>query len=150
MNITFTSLWFWLGFGVLLIILEVLFGAHFFLFWLGAVSLMVSVITWLFPDVHWHYQLLIFALGSLISIIGWRQFIKHHPFNKVTSTLNRRMQQYMGRSFTLEDPIVNGIGRIKVGDTYWRVEGPNLSAGTDVIVVGVDGVTLKVKQKIDY
>lgn len=148
MDINLAPIWFWLGFGVLLIILEVLFGAHFFLFWLGAVSLVVSAITWLFPVVHWNYQLLIFALGALISIIAWRQFIKSHPYKNGNSKLNRRMQQYVGRSFTLEDPIVNGIGRVKVGDTYWRVEGPNLSAGTEVVVVGTDGVTLKVKEKL--
>jgi membrane protein implicated in regulation of membrane protease activity len=147
MDMNFVPIWFWLGLAVLLIILEVLFGAHFFLFWLGTVSLVVSAITWFLPEVHWQYQLLIFALGALISIIAWRQFIKSHPFKDEHSTLNRRMQQYVGRTFTLEDPIVNGIGRVKVGDTYWRVEGPNLAAGTEVIVVGVEGVTLKVKEK---
>jgi membrane protein implicated in regulation of membrane protease activity len=59
--------------------------------------------------------------------------------------LNRRGQQYTGRIFTLDHPIVNGVGKIDVDDSTWRVKGPDLEAGTRVRVVGVDGVVFVVE-----
>ena len=54
--------------------------------------------------------------------------------------LTRRAQQYIGRTFNLIEPIVNGTGKIHVDDSTWRVKGPDLPAGTHVRVTGVDGV----------
>ena len=45
----------------------------------------------------------------------------------------------------MEGPIVNGRGRIRVDDTYWRAEGQDQPAGARVRVVAVDGVVLKVE-----
>jgi membrane protein implicated in regulation of membrane protease activity len=52
--------------------------------------------------------------------------------------------QLIGQSFDLIDPIVNGRGSIKTGDTIWRVEGPELPQGARIEVVGADGTLLKV------
>jgi membrane protein implicated in regulation of membrane protease activity len=59
--------------------------------------------------------------------------------------LNQRGQQYTGRIFTLDQPIVNGVGKVEVDDSSWRVKGPDLPAGTHVQVVGVDGVVFVVE-----
>ena len=58
--------------------------------------------------------------------------------------LNRRGEQYIGRTLTLDEPIVNGQGKIRVDDTTWKVEGDDMPAGTRVTVIGVDSVVLKV------
>ena len=42
------------------------------------------------------------------------------------------------------EPIVNGTGRIRAGDTTWRVTGPDAGSGRRVRVVSVDGPTLNV------
>lgn len=55
----------------------------------------------------------------------------------------------MGRTFTLSEPIINGRGKINVDDSTWRVEGPDLPAGTPVLVIGVDSVTLKITRVQD-
>ena len=44
----------------------------------------------------------------------------------------------------LDQPIANGRGRIKVGDAFWAVTGPDLPAGHAVRVIAVDGMDLKV------
>ncbi|MGI9504126.1 MAG: NfeD family protein [Geminicoccaceae bacterium] len=41
-------------------------------------------------------------------------------------------------------PIVNGRGRIKLGDGTWAVTGPDLPAGHMVEIVGAEGALLKV------
>ena len=60
--------------------------------------------------------------------------------------LNRRGEQYVGRRLTLDEPIVNGRGQVKVDNSTWRVEGADLPAGTPVIVTGVRGTILNVER----
>ncbi len=47
--------------------------------------------------------------------------------------------------FTLEKPIVDGIGTIRIEDTVWRVSGPSLPAGSRVKVARADGAELEVE-----
>jgi len=143
------SYWLWFGFAALLVILELVLGTSFFLLCLGIIALLVGVMVWLFPLVVWEYQLLFFAIGSIVSVSLWKIYFKAHPAKSDRPHLNRRAEQYVGRVFTLSEPIVNGRGKIRVDDSSWRVEGPDLPAGTKVLVVGVDSVILKVKQKSD-
>jgi len=139
--------WLWLGFSAFLIIFEVLLGASFFLLWLGIIAAIVGITVWLIPSLLWQYQLLIFALGAISSIMMWHHYLKVHPEKNGKSTLNRRAEQYIGRVFTLSEPIENGRGKIRVDDSSWQVEGPELPLNAKVKVVGVDGVILKVEAK---
>ena len=41
--------------------------------------------------------------------------------------------------------IENGRGIVRLDDSIWTVEGPDLPVGTQVLIVGADGVLLKVK-----
>ena len=58
--------------------------------------------------------------------------------------LNRRAEQFIGQRYTLETAIVGGKGKVRIGDSPWLAEGPDLPAGAEVEVVGVDGTTVKV------
>ena len=53
--------------------------------------------------------------------------------------------QYVGQVFTLDSPIQDGRGRLKISDTTWPISGENLPAGTVVKVTGADGIALKVE-----
>jgi len=140
--------WAWFGAAVVLVILDVVFGANFFLLWIGLLAAGLGGIVALFPALSLEIQMMIFAVGSLLSIGAWRSYLKHHATKTDRPTLNRRAEQYIGRTFSLSEAIVNGRGKIEVDDSSWRVEGAELPLGTRVIVVGVDGVILKV-QKVE-
>jgi membrane protein implicated in regulation of membrane protease activity len=137
--------WHWFALALILGILDVTFGANFFFVWCGAAAALVAVLLLIVPSLTWEYQFLIFGIGVMTSLLFWRQYLKTHPKNKDASTLNRRAAQYIGRVFTLEEPIVNGRGKVRVDDTIWRVEGTDLPIGEKVKVVSVDGVVLKVE-----
>ncbi len=49
------SFWDWLGFGTLLLIIEVLGTGGYFL-WLGLSAALIGVLTWLFPGLDWRGQ----------------------------------------------------------------------------------------------
>jgi len=149
LSMTSSTFWFWFGVTALLIIMELLFSTSFFFLWLGIVSAVVGVIVWSMPNLSWQFQILLFAVGSIISLLLWRQYWKTHHTKTDRPTLNRRAEQYVGRTFTLSEPIINGRGKINVDDSTWRVEGPDLPAGTPVLVIGVDSVTLKITRVQD-
>ncbi|MGA7981151.1 MAG: NfeD family protein [Chromatiaceae bacterium] len=135
--------WHWLVLGIVLIILEVLAPAAFFM-WLAMAAGVVAVLLTAFPAMTWQLQLVLYAVVSVLSVILGRRFLTRHPIKSDEPTLNRRGHQYVGRVFTLEQPVVNGVGKIRVDDTTWKICGADCAVGTKVRVTGVDGVVLVV------
>jgi len=72
------------------------------------------------------------------------KYLRKHPLESERPLLNERGVQLIGQSFDLIDPIVNGRGSVKIGDSIWRVAGPELPKGARIKVVGADGTLLKV------
>ncbi len=52
--------------------------------------------------------------------------------------------RFIGQSLTLEKPIRDGSGKVRLGNRDWIVRGPNLPSGARVRVTGVDGTILLV------
>ncbi len=137
--------WHWWIAGVALALLEVLAPGAFFL-WLGIAAGLTGLLLLLIPGMGWEIELLLFAGLAVIVTVAGRAYLRRHPIDTDDSTLNRRAEQYVGRVFTLEQPIANGRGRVKVDDTVWRVAGEDMPAGLPVRVIGVDGAILKVEK----
>ena len=136
--------WHWWILAGLLLLIEVMAPGFFFL-WLAMAAGIVGLAMLLAPDIGWQYQLMIFSGLALISIIGFRKFQKAIPAETDQPTLNRRGSQYVGRTFTLDQPVVNGMGVLRVDDTTWRIAVQDLPAGSKVRVTGVDGVVLQIE-----
>lgn len=139
--------WHWFVASIILVIIDVLLGTSFFFLWLGAAAATVGTIL-VFVNISWEYQFLIFAIEAIVSTFFWRKYLKKNRVVSDKPSLNRRSEQYVGRTFTLEEPIVNGRGKIKVDDSSWKVQGEDMPAGSKITVDSVDGVVLHVK-KID-
>jgi membrane protein implicated in regulation of membrane protease activity len=90
-------------------------------------------------------QWIVFALLSLAAVaVGWQWKRRHPPGASDQPLLNQRAVQLIGRVFPLDTPIVDGRGRIKVGDAFWQVAGSDLPQGTRVRVAGIEGLLLRV------
>ena len=139
--------WHWWILALGLIILETVLPGTFFL-WMGISAIVLGLLAWVIPDMSWEMQLMLFAILSLVSIIGWRMWQRRHPEESDQPNLNRRGEQYVGRVFTLETPIENGFGKVRVGDTLWRVKGGEAPGGSKVKVTSVDGVILVVEPAV--
>lgn len=144
---TFTY-WQWWILGCVLLIFELLLPAI-FLIWIGLAAIVVGVLVLLVPGLPSEWQLLSFAILSAGFIpLGRHYFIttrvkSDHPL------LGKRGQQYVDRVLTLEEPIVDGVGRVNVDDGSWRVQGEDAPLGTRVRVIGVSSATLIVKRLPD-
>ncbi len=144
MTLASLSHWHWFILAVALVILEVFAPGAFFL-WLGIAAGVVGALVYTMPSLGWEYQVLAFSVLSVISIVVWRKFFRTEPADTDQPTLNRRGEQYVGRTFTLSEPIVNGSGKIHVDDTTWKIHGKDCPPGSQVKVTGVNGTILNVK-----
>jgi inner membrane protein len=134
--------WNWLIFGFILMALE-LAAPGVFMFWLGLAALLVGLLSFVFTP-SWQTQLLMFAVFSVAAVPLWRRFAQKSTASKSNPFLNRRTDALVGREFTLEKPIVDGSGTVRIDDTIWRVAGPDAPAGSRVRVVRADGASLTV------
>lgn len=139
--------WYWLIFGFLLMALEVVAPAM-VLMWFGFGAIVTGIALWLFPSMAIGWQLLTFGVVSLGSVIGWRKspYFREESVTSDKPELGNRLTSHIGKQYTLTEAIINGRGSIRVGDTSWRVTGPELPAGTRVKVTGVEGVIFTVEQ----
>lgn len=136
--------WSWIVAGLVLLALEI-FVPGGFLLWLGISGMVVGVITLLTP-LSWPLQWLIFGVLALVTITLWIRFNRNRQSVSDRPYLNRRADRYVGHEAVLEQAILQGFGRIILGDTVWRVAGPDLPAGTRVRIVGSDGNVLRVER----
>jgi membrane protein implicated in regulation of membrane protease activity len=140
--------WSWIVLGAVLLALEILVPGV-FLLWIGIAAILTGALSlqllWL--DVWgWQVQVLVFLVLSLVSAyIGTRVMGKSDGSDTDEPLLNRRAEQLVGRTATLEEAIVNGHGRIRLGDTLWRVSGPDLPAGRRVRVTAAQNAQLVVE-----
>ena len=137
--------WHWWIFGGILLLVEVMAPSFFFL-WLAIAAAVVGLLMLLVPELDWQYQIMVFSGLSVVSIALFRKYQRANPVPTDQPALNRRGEQYIGRNFTLQDPVSNGVGVLRVDDTTWRISGEDLPAGTPVTVTGTDGVILKVER----
>jgi len=134
--------WNWWLLGVVFMAIEAMVPGFFFL-WMGVAALLVGLLLTLLP-MAWTWQVMLFAVLSVGSIVAWRLRLRRHPTQTQDSLLNRRGHQYVGRVFTLEAPVVNGYGKVRVNDSTWKVAvDQDCPAGVKLRIVDADGVILK-------
>lgn len=146
MDIQHLAFWHWLVFGVLLMALEVFVPAM-LVMWFGFGAIVTGLLLWLIPDMGLSWQLLIFAVVSGVSVLGWRKSrFREENISSDSPDLNNRLHSHIGKEYVLTEAIINGRGTMRVGDTAWRVTGEDLPSGTRVRVTGVDGVLFTVEK----
>jgi len=135
--------WSWIIAGLVLLALELVVPGG-ILLWMG-ISGIVTGLMIIFQPVGWPLQWLIFGVLSLVSITVWLRYNRSRPTPTDRPYLNRRTDQLIGQEAVLEQPIVQGFGRVALGDTVWRVSGPDLPLGSRVRITGSSGAVLVVE-----
>ena len=135
--------WAWIILGIILIGIELVAPGAFFL-WLGLAAIVTGLIDAVL-GLSWQASALLFALLCVAAVILGRAVTRSKTQDEPQAEmLNQRGQSLVGRVFTLEAPIKNGEGRIRVDDSSWRVTGADRFAGAKVRVVRIEGSTLVV------
>jgi len=135
--------WHWWVLGIVCLTLEIFAPGAIFI-WFAASAGVLGFLVLLLPDLSWQVQITLFSILSIISILSWHKYRQKVPESNPYPTLNKRGEELVGRSFTLDEPIVNNYGKIRVDDTMWKINGPNAEVGQQIKVVSIDGTILKV------
>ncbi|TPW31098.1 NfeD family protein [Martelella alba] len=139
--------WLWWIVGLVLLIAELLLPGV-FLMWIGIAALALGILSLAFSSFAfwvWQLQLFLFAVFSVLAILGGRKLLAKGDAPPDEPYLNRRTASLVGRSGVLTEAIEGGRGRMRLDDTVWIVEGPDLPEGTHVRVISGEGERLSVE-----
>lgn len=136
------AVWIWVIAGLVLAAAEIL-APGVFLIWLGLAAVATGLATAVVP-IPWQGQTLLFA-GLAVVLVALATQLHRRDTARAGGDLNRPDRGLIGREGVLDEPIVQGTGRIRFDDTLWRVEGPDLPRGARVRVVGMNGTVLTVE-----
>lgn len=112
--------------------------------WFAGSAMVIGSLLLVVP-LPWQLQLVTFGLLGLAAAYVYRRYFSARDQISDEPLLNRRGAQYVGQTFTLVEPLRNGNGKIRVGDTVWLVHGKDLPEGARVRVTGVRGAALEVE-----
>ena len=138
--------WSWWIAGLVLLGAEIVIPGI-FLLWIGLAAIVVGALSFPLWDMaawSWQLQFVLFAVLSVCSALIGRRVMKGRGNDSDQPMLNRRMEGLIGRTPTLEEPISEGRGRIRLDDTFWVVRGPDLPIGVRVRVLSHDARDLTV------
>ncbi|MCV9998434.1 NfeD family protein [Pararhizobium sp. YC-54] len=139
--------WSWWVLGLMLLAAEVV-APGVFLVWIGIAAILtgaVSLLLWEAGFWVWQAQMVFFAVLSVAAVFIGRRLLARSGDTSDEPLLNQRGASLIGRTAVLEQPIAEGRGRIRLDDTTWTVNGPDLPAGSRVKVIGSTGGRLTVE-----
>jgi inner membrane protein len=118
-----------------------------FLVFIGAAAAVVGAVAYFVP-LDLTRQFLLFGAAVVAFVLVGRD--AYGSFYAQPGPLPQsRAHAMTGAEFFLEEPIERGFGRIRVGDSSWRVAGADCPAGAKVRVVAVeDGCLLRVERAV--
>ncbi len=137
----------WWSVALILAAAEVL-TPGFFLLWIGIAAAVMGGVLFLFPGLGALPQALLFITLAFVScMIYWRFVLPRlrDSDDPEAELLNHRADRLLGKRLVLVSPILNGRGKVGVGDGQWLAEGPDLPQGSEVEVVAVEGGLLRVR-----
>lgn len=137
----------WALVGLVLLLLEfVMPGLIIFFFAVGA---WIVALTCLFWDISINTQLIIFIAGSVVLLLGLRQWLKGifmgHVYSKQPK--GQDLTEYIGQKVTVTETIIPPrTGKVEVNGVEWKAAADTkIPAGQMVEVIGRESLTLTVK-----
>ncbi|MBS1168267.1 MAG: ybbJ [Proteobacteria bacterium] len=131
--IVYLGPWSWLLLALLLAGIEVVVPGTFFI-WFGAAALVVGLMA-LTIAMSWQVESVLFVLLSAAAVLVGRRFYGRAS-KEGDGFANDRLGRQVGRLAVVDRAIEGGSGHIRLDDTIWRADGPDLPTGARVRIVG--------------
>jgi len=134
----------WAGFGVALLIAELLTGTTYIL-WPAVAAFVVALASY-FGLHYWAIDVALFAVLTIALTAFAHPIVKRWRLAQGGTLINERATQLIGVRAVLT-AFANGVGSVKINDSIWRaVSDEPLIAGEQVVIAEVHGTTLTVKR----
>jgi membrane protein implicated in regulation of membrane protease activity len=125
--------WSWLVLALVLAGIEVVAPGTFFI-WFGAAALVVGLLA-LAVAMSWQVELVLFVVLSAVAVLVGRRFYGRAS-KEGDGFANDRLGRQVGRFAVVDRAIEGGSGHIRLDDTVWRADGPDLPVGARVRITG--------------
>ncbi len=122
--------------------------------WLTLSTTVVGVLVWLDPQTPNKFQFLLFGFITLTGMVISSFFSGNRKDSQETPIKGREFAEHqetdiIGRVFTLEEPIVNGKGKLHYNSQKWQLRGKDAETGSKIRVVSIDGIDQTLLQVTD-
>lgn len=141
------AMWIWGAIGLILLAVEMATGTIYIL-WFGIAAICVSIALWVLPSMPVEMQFAMYAALSLGSLAIWKL---HYQKTETHSRVGQAQGEEIGRIGTMIEaagPDQNGKIRFTqglMGSREWvAVSSHPIDAGSDAVVIAVEGNTLRV------
>lgn len=138
--------WLWALLGLVLLAAEMLVPGV-FLLWLGLAALATALLV-LVTDPSVPLQIVNFSFLALIFAYSAKRFLADRPIVSSDPLLNNKVGRMLGEVGVVSLALEGGSGRVRLGDSEWQAEGPELPAGERVKVTGNRGTVLLVEPAV--
>ncbi len=135
------AVWAWGILGAALIVVELL-APGFFLIFPALGALVVAGLGLILP-MSIEGQIAAFGLATALLFALCFRLYRRLTAGEAPALVNSP-NRLVGATAQVEDPIMAGEGKIRLGDTVWLARGPDLPRGAAVTVTRVDGTVLEV------
>ena len=134
--------WHWITLGIVLTVLEI-FTPGFYIFWIGLAAFFTGLVNAVFPDMGFVMTGTLLVVYTFFTVFFGRKLYISRANPDGSKAINRRAEKYIGETYTLTDDIVNGIGKVRVGDTLWPAKSTDAAkVGDRLKITAVDGIYL--------
>lgn len=116
-----------------------------FLVFLALAAAVTAAAVLAMGDLPVEAQLGSFAAWSVVAVLVGRRWYRDYPVAGDGARLNDPAARLVGATVTVEQAIVAGHGRVRVGDGAWPARGPDMREGDIARVVAVEGGVLLVE-----
>lgn len=136
-NYLFSSPWYWLIAGTLLIICEALLPG-FLLLWVGCGAIAVGVMVFLWPAAPFALQLVMLAVFMLVAVLLGIKFQHNSKKAKNPNLINAGLASYIGRKVNITEDFIAGTGRLRLDDSYYTATSSDtIQAGDNVSIIDI-------------
>ncbi|HSH87495.1 MAG: NfeD family protein [Methylophilus sp.] len=139
-------MWIWCGLGLILLCLEMMTGTM-YLLWPGMAALAMALLAWLLPAFSTPWQIVIYAIFSVLAVAIWRKREKTHP----TPRVGQAQGEEIGREGVIihaVTPAQSGLIRFSqgvMGSKEWSaVADVEIAANQPARIVAVEGNSVRV------
>lgn len=143
--------WYWLVFGMLLIIAE-LFVPSFTIFWFGLGAIIVACLLFFFPALSLSWQLFVWAVASSLFTLAWFKFFKPLMIDRTKAGIAK--EAIMGESGqVIKTPVEKNRGVVRfttplLGADEWPfICNDPVAPGDRVFIKDISGNTLIVEKR---
>lgn len=140
----------WFLVGLVLVLAEFALPGVILVF-IGLGAWVVSLTTWLGWTGSLGSQMIVFAVASLVLLIGLRRMFKSWlmGFSKSNPDVARNLDEFLGKPVRVMSAFEAGVpGKVEFKGANWTAESDDaLQPGDTAVITGVDGLCLKVRRK---